>query len=147
MKKWLILAGAILLEVTATLALRAAIDNPWWRILAVIGYGGAFVALSVLLRLGAPIGVVYGIWAAAGVALTAVIASLVFGEAFTLTIGIGIALVIAGVVLVETGHATPASEPGAEPPAGSSKSGSTGSAEGADTAEAIEAAATVKEIR
>lgn len=110
MKKWLILAGAILLEVTATLALRAAIDNPWWSVLTVLGYAGAFVALSLLLRLGAPIGVVYGIWAAAGVALTAVIASAVFGEAFTLTIGIGIALVIAGVVLVETGHDTPAVE-------------------------------------
>lgn len=110
MKKWLILAGAILLEVTATLALRAAIDNPWWSVLTVLGYAGAFVALSLLLRLGAPIGVVYGIWAAAGVALTAVIASAVFGEAFTLTIGIGIALVIAGVVLVETGHETPVVE-------------------------------------
>lgn len=110
MRKWFILAGAIALEVTATLALRAAIDNPWWWILAVAGYAGAFVALSLLLRLGAPIGVVYGIWAAAGVALTALIASLVFGEPFTLTIGIGIALVIAGVVLVETGHDTPAVE-------------------------------------
>jgi small multidrug resistance pump len=113
-KKWLILAGAIALEVTATLALRAAIDNPWWWFLAVAGYAGAFVALSLLLRLGAPIGVVYGIWAAAGVALTAVIASVVFGEPFTVTIGFGIALVIAGVVLVETGHDTTAVEP-AEP--------------------------------
>lgn len=110
MKKWLVLAGAIALEVTATLSLRAAIDNPWWWILVVLGYAGAFVVLSMLLRLGAPVGVVYGIWAATGVALTAVIASLVFGEAFTLTIGIGIVLVIAGVVLVETGHEKPTNE-------------------------------------
>jgi small multidrug resistance pump len=74
MKKWLILAGAIALEVTATMALRGAIDNPWWAILAVAGYAGAFIALSLLLRMGAAIGVIYGIWAAAGVALTAVIA-------------------------------------------------------------------------
>lgn len=106
MNKWLILAGAIILEVTATLSLRGAIDNPWWAILAVAGYAGAFVALSLLLRLGAPIGVVYGIWAAAGVALTAVIASFLFGEPFTFLIGLGIAIVIAGVVLVETGHGT-----------------------------------------
>jgi small multidrug resistance pump len=107
MKKWLILAGAIVLEVTATLALRAAINDPWWAILAVVGYGGAFVALALLLRMGAPIGVVYGIWAAAGVALTAVIASVIFGEPFTFLIGLGIAIVIVGVVLVETGHVTP----------------------------------------
>lgn len=104
MKKWFILTGAILLEVAATLSLRGAIDNPWWAILAVTGYAGAFVALSLLLRLGAPIGVVYGIWAAAGVALTAVIASVIFGEPFTFLIGLGIIIVIAGVVLVETGQ-------------------------------------------
>ncbi|PZQ89821.1 MAG: QacE family quaternary ammonium compound efflux SMR transporter [Leifsonia xyli] len=105
MKNWLILAGAIALEVTATLSLRAAIDSAWWAILAVGGYLGAFVALSMLLRRGMPIGVVYGIWAASGVALTAVIASLIFGEPFTFLIGLGICIVIAGVVLVETGHA------------------------------------------
>jgi small multidrug resistance pump len=73
MRKTMILVGAIVLEVAATLSLRAAaVDNPWWTVLTVVGYGGAFVALSALLRMGAPIGVVYGIWAAAGVALTAV---------------------------------------------------------------------------
>lgn len=107
MKKWLILGGAIALEVTATLSLRGAIDDPWWAALAVAGYAGAFVALSSLLRMGVPIGVVYGIWAAAGVALTAVIASVIFGEPFTFMIGLGIAIVVAGVVLVETGHGTP----------------------------------------
>jgi len=104
MRKWLILAGAIVLEVAATLALRAAIDDGWWAVLTVAGYVGAFVALSALLRLGAPIGVVYGIWAAAGVALTAILGAVLFAEPFTLLIGVGIAAVIAGVVLVETGH-------------------------------------------
>ncbi|MDY0829732.1 SMR family transporter [Microbacterium sp. BG28] len=109
MKNWLILGVAIALEVTATLALRAAIDTPWWTVLTVVGYAGAFVSLSALLRRGAPIGVIYGIWAAAGVALTAVLGSVVFGEPFTILIGLGIAIVIAGVVLVETGHEKPAS--------------------------------------
>ncbi|MDQ1204932.1 multidrug efflux SMR transporter [Microbacterium sp. SORGH_AS_0862] len=104
MKNWLILATAIALEVTATLALRAAIDNAWWTALTVVGYIGAFVALSALLRRGASIGVIYGIWAAAGVALTAVLGSVVFGEPFTFLIGLGITIVIVGVVLVETGH-------------------------------------------
>jgi len=111
-KKWFILSAAIMLEVTATLSLRAAIDDPWWTVLAVVGYAGAFVALSLLLRLGTPIGVVYGIWAAAGVALTAVIASVIFGEPFTFMIGLGIIIVIAGVVLVETGHGAPHTEDG-----------------------------------
>ncbi|HET6704700.1 DMT family transporter [Amycolatopsis sp.] len=104
MRKWLILAGAIVLEVAATLALRAAIDDAWWAVLTVAGYAGAFVALSALLRKGVPIGVVYGIWAASGVALTAVLGSVLFAEPFTPLIGIGIAAVVVGVVLVETGH-------------------------------------------
>jgi len=108
MKKWSILAVAIALEVTATLALRAAIDQPWWGLVATAGYGGAFVALSALLRLGAPIGTVYGIWAAAGVSLTAIIAAFIFSEPFTWLIAIGIGVVVAGVVLVETGHGKPA---------------------------------------
>jgi small multidrug resistance pump len=101
---WLFLALAIALEVTATLALRAAVDHGGWVALAAAGYSGAFVALAVLLRRGAPISVIYGIWSASGVALTAVLASLVFQEPLTLTIGAGIAIVIVGVVLVETGQ-------------------------------------------
>ena len=104
MKKWTVLGAAIVLEVMATLSLRAAIDNPWWMILTVLGYVGAFISLSILLRAGASIGVVYGIWAAAGVALTAVLGTLLFAEPFTFLIGLGIAVVIGGVVLVETGH-------------------------------------------
>ncbi|WP_410573636.1 DMT family transporter [Amycolatopsis sp. cmx-4-61] len=104
MRKWAVLVAAIVLEVAATLALRASIDHPWWAALTVAGYAGAFVALSALLRLGVPIGVVYGIWSAAGVALTAVLGTVLFAEPFTPLIGIGIAAVIAGVVLVETGH-------------------------------------------
>lgn len=102
--RWMILAGAIVLEVAATLSLRAAIDNPWWALLTVAGYAGAFVCLASLLRMGASIGAVYGIWASAGVALTAVLGALVFNEPFTFLIAVGIAIVIAGVVLVETGH-------------------------------------------
>ncbi|WP_158854917.1 DMT family transporter [Saccharothrix deserti] len=104
MRQWAILVGAIVLEVAATVSLRASIDNPWWAVLTVAGYAGAFVALSALLRMGAPIGVVYGIWAAAGVALTAVLGTVLFAEPFTLLVGIGIGIVVAGVVLVETGH-------------------------------------------
>ncbi|MCS5714006.1 SMR family transporter [Herbiconiux sp. CPCC 205716] len=113
LRNWLLLAAAIALEVTATLSLRAAVDHPGWVALAAAGYAGAFVALAVLLRRGAPISVIYGVWSAAGVALTAVLAALVFGEQLTLTIGVGIAIVIVGVVLVETGspHQAPDAHP------------------------------------
>ncbi|MBE1531336.1 DMT family transporter [Actinomadura algeriensis] len=103
MNKWTPLLAAILLEVTATLSLRAAVDRPAWYALVVVGYLGAFVALSFALRAGLGIGVAYGVWAAAGVVLTAVLAAVLFDDPLTATMGVGIALVIAGVLCVELG--------------------------------------------
>lgn len=103
MKKWLLLTAAILLEVTATLALRAAVDHSAWYAVVVVGYAGAFTALTFVLRLGVGVGVAYGIWAAAGVALTAVLAAAIFGDPLTVVMGVGIALVIGGVLCVELG--------------------------------------------
>ncbi|GIE95518.1 DMT family transporter [Paractinoplanes rishiriensis] len=103
MRKWLLLAAAILLEVSGTLALRAAIDTPGWYALVAVGYAGSFVALTYLLRLGMGVGVAYGIWAACGVALTAVFASVIFGDPLTGTMVAGIVLIAAGVLCVELG--------------------------------------------
>ncbi len=71
--------------------------------LVVVFYVLSYSALSVTLALGMPLGVAYGIWTAAGVALTAVIGRIVFGERFTWVMGLGVVLVMAGVLLVETG--------------------------------------------
>ena len=38
MKKWLLLAGAIVSEVTASLALQAAQDHPAWYVVVGVGY-------------------------------------------------------------------------------------------------------------
>jgi small multidrug resistance pump len=103
MKKWLLLTAAILLEVTATVSLRAAVDHPAWYAPVVIGYAGAFIALTFVLRLGVGVGVAYGIWAAAGVALTAILATVIFGDPLTMLMGAGIVLVIGGVLCVELG--------------------------------------------
>lgn len=106
MTKWIWLFMAIALEVLATLSLRASMDNSTWIVLVVFGYVGAFVALSMVLREGMAIGVAYGIWAACGVALTAVVAHIIFDDALTWLMGLGIACVIVGVWLVEVGAGT-----------------------------------------
>jgi small multidrug resistance pump len=72
------------------------------------GYVVAFGLLSAVLAAGMAVGVAYGIWAATGVALTAVLATLIFDDPFTVQIGLGIALVMLGVLLVEVGSRTPA---------------------------------------
>lgn len=114
MRAWGILALAIACEVTATLALRAATDHPAWFVVVALGYVAAFAALALLLRWGASIGVLYGIWAALGVALTAVLAALVFGDPLSWTMGLGILLVMVGVVAVE-GSGSKRERPGAPP--------------------------------
>ncbi|GAA4803460.1 hypothetical protein GCM10023220_35900 [Streptomyces ziwulingensis] len=57
----------------------------------------------MVLRAGLALGVAYGIWGASGVALTAVLATVIFGDPLTAVMGVGIALVIAGVLCVELG--------------------------------------------
>ena len=96
MAKWLYLVGAIVLEVSATLSLRQLVDHAGWIVLVLLGYGGAFLCLALLLRAGAPIGLTYGVWAASGVALTAVLAALLYGDPLTWLMSLGIAIVVPG---------------------------------------------------
>jgi small multidrug resistance pump len=102
--EWLYLTGAILCEVGATLSLRAATTGSGkWYVPVTAGYVASFVFLTMTLEEGLGLGVAYGIWAAVGVALTAVAASLLFRERLTpLMIG-GIALIAGGVLLIELG--------------------------------------------
>lgn len=108
--KWLLLAGAIVCEVTATLSLKAALDNPIFFVIVGVGYIAAFTLLAGVLRQGLALGVAYGIWAAIGVALTALLAAVIFDEPLTPMMLGGIALVIVGVLCVELGS-HPATRP------------------------------------
>ena len=103
MRRWALLLGAILTEVTGTLSLRAFQDQRAWLVLVVAGYTASFYLLTKVLRSGVPVGVAYGIWGAAGTALTAILASVIFGDPFTMPIVVGIGLIIAGVLMVEFG--------------------------------------------
>jgi small multidrug resistance pump len=105
MTTWLLLGGAILSEVTATLSLKKALDRPVFYVVVVVGYLASFVLLSFALRRGLGVGVAYGIWAACGVALTAVGSRIFFDEPLTGFMIAGLALIIGGVLLVELGTA------------------------------------------
>lgn len=107
MRKWVLLSAAIATEVTGTLSLRASQDHAAWLAVVVVGYVSSFILMAAVLRAGMPVGVAYGIWGAIGTAVTAVAASVIFGEAFTWLLAAGIALIIAGVLLVEFGSHEP----------------------------------------
>jgi small multidrug resistance pump len=100
---WLALAGAILIEVVATLSLRASdgFRKRAWIFPVVVGYVTSFYLLWISLSLGMPVGVAYGVWTACGVALVALIARFLFSEPLTWLMGLGIAFIVAGVLTIE----------------------------------------------
>lgn len=102
---WLLLAGAILTEVAATLSLRASegLKKKRWIAPVAVFYITAFSLLAVALSNGMPVGIAYGIWAACGVALTAVGARVFFGERLTGRMVAGIVLIAVGVLVIELG--------------------------------------------
>lgn len=103
---WLLLVGAVVAEVTGTLSLRVAAEGRrrWYGVVAV-AYVVAFALLSLALAGGLGLGVAYGIWAAMGVALTAVLSRVLFAEPLTPVMVAGIGMIIAGVLLIELGTA------------------------------------------
>ncbi|MEY6565090.1 multidrug efflux SMR transporter [Streptomyces sp. PGLac3x] len=101
------LACAILAEVTATISLRLSdgFSKIAPSVVVVVGYVTAFTLLALVLKRGMAIGIAYGIWAAAGVALVALIGAAFLGDSLTPLQYGGLVLVAAGVVALEAGGA------------------------------------------
>lgn len=102
--QYLLLCAAIITEVVATLSLRVAANGRTaFYVIVAVGYVLAFTMLLGSLRHGMPLGIAYGIWAAVGVALTAVASRVLFQEPLTRRMLGGIALIMVGVLLIEIG--------------------------------------------
>lgn len=99
---YLFLLLAIFGEVGATLSLKAASRGKRAMYLVVLaGYLLAFTLLALALREGIPLGVAYGIWAALGVALTAILSRVIYKEPLTKVMLLGILLILGGILLIE----------------------------------------------
>jgi small multidrug resistance pump len=98
------LAGAILAEVLGTTAMK--FSNGFSKLLPSlitgVSYAVAFVLLAQTLKSMA-VGTAYAIWAGVGTAAIAAIGIAFIGESVTLLKITGIALVIAGVVVLNLG--------------------------------------------
>ena len=101
---WLVLAAAIGVEVFATLGLRASegFRKKAWIAPVVLAYLVSFYLLWLTLAMGLPVGIAYGVWTACGVALVAVLARYLFRDPLTFKMIIGIGLIVAGVLVIET---------------------------------------------
>jgi small multidrug resistance pump len=99
---YLYLAIAILAEVVGTSALKASegFTRFWPSLVVAVGYGVAFYFLSLALKT-IPVGVAYAIWSGVGVALITLIGWVVFHQKLDPPALIGIALIVAGVVVIQ----------------------------------------------
>jgi small multidrug resistance pump len=93
--------------VAGTLALRASdgLSRLVPSIIVAVGYLASFGLLALVLKT-LPVGIVYAIWAAVGVALVAVLGKIMFNDPVPPVAMIGMVLIVAGVVLVSLSGAT-----------------------------------------
>ncbi|MEP4768482.1 MAG: SMR family transporter [Roseibium sp.] len=98
---YLFLVAAIVAEVIATSAL-ARTEN-FTRlapsVITVVGYAFSFWCLSYPIRV-LPTGIVYAIWSGAGIVLITMVAWLMFDQKLDVPALLGLALIIAGVVVI-----------------------------------------------
>lgn len=105
MMKWILLGAAILSEVVATTSLKYSEGFTRWlpSTVVVVGYLVSFVLLAKVLTTGLPIGLVYALWAAAGVFLVALLGVLLFHERLSALQVAGLVLIVAGVAALQSG--------------------------------------------
>jgi small multidrug resistance pump len=98
---YLLLAAAILTEVAGTTSLKFSdgFTRLWPSLGTIVSYGLSFYLLALVLKT-VPVGTAYAVWSAAGTALIATIGIVFLGESASLVRLGGIALVIAGVVIL-----------------------------------------------
>lgn len=99
---YLILILAVMAETAGTSALQASqqFTRFWPSVLVVVAYGLSFFLLSHTLRV-MPVGVVYAIWSGLGIVFIAAIGYVVFGQRLDLPAVLGMAMILAGIVIIQ----------------------------------------------
>jgi small multidrug resistance pump len=101
MRAWVYLSIAIVAEVIATSALKATagFTRPWPSVVVIAGYALAFYCLALTLDT-IPVGITYAIWSGVGILLITVIAWIAYGQVLDAAAIVGLALIVAGVVVL-----------------------------------------------
>ena len=101
MTTYLYLLTAIVFETIGTSALQASeqFTRPKPVLLTIVCYGATFYFLSLALRT-MPVGIAYAIWSGLGIVLIALIGLAWFGQKLDVPALIGLALIIAGVIVI-----------------------------------------------
>jgi small multidrug resistance pump len=101
MSAYVTLSIAIAAEVIATSALKASrgFTQLAPSMVVILGYAIAFYALSLTLK-SMPLGIAYGLWSAVGIVLVSLAGWLFYQQKLDLPAIVGLALIIAGVLVV-----------------------------------------------
>ncbi|MGR3756022.1 MAG: DMT family transporter [Tranquillimonas sp.] len=101
-KAWAILLVAIVAETIGTAALQAS--QQFTRlvpsVVVVAGYAVSFWLLALALR-SIPVGIAYAVWSGLGIVCIALIGRVVFGQRLDGPAFLGIALILAGVLVIQ----------------------------------------------
>lgn len=99
---WVLLLLAIVAETVGTSALKASegFTRLWPSVIAGTGFVTALFLLSLVLRT-IPVGVAYAIWSGVGIVLIAGIGWVAFGQRLDAPAIVGMALIVAGIVVMQ----------------------------------------------
>lgn len=95
------LAASVICETIAMSALQASAQftRLWPSLLVIAGFGGAFYFLTLTLKF-MPVGITYALASGLGIIAVALAGLLLYGQRLDLAAVIGLALIIAGVVVI-----------------------------------------------
>lgn len=98
---YFILMLAVLAETIGTTALQASqqFSRPLPSVIVVVAYGAAFYLLAVALKTF-PVGIDYAMWSGMGIVFIAIIGFAVFGQRLDWPAILGIALIMAGILVI-----------------------------------------------
>ena len=98
---WVLLVGAIGVEVASTAALPRThgFRDPLWTALVLVGYALSIWLLALVIR-HIPVSVTYAVWSGLGTAGIALIGVLLLGERMDLVKAAALMLIIGGVVVL-----------------------------------------------
>ncbi len=98
---YLYLAAAIVSEVIGTSALKASNEftRPVPTMIMLAAFLSAFYFLTLTLRT-IPVGVAYAIWSGVGIVMISIIARILFGQKLDAPAILGMALIVAGVMVI-----------------------------------------------
>ncbi|MEU0133921.1 multidrug efflux SMR transporter [Streptomyces sp. NPDC006296] len=107
-RAWLLLALTVVLEITATLALKAShgFRDLWPSLLSISAYAATVVVLALVLKT-IPMSIAYVIWTGAGTLGIALLGAALFADRLSPASWAGIGLVVVGVMMVNAGKKDP----------------------------------------